>query len=141
MTMRHCKTQIPWSWLELLNSFFCSKWRVLHSLSLLLDCADVILHLKINILEIRCFNTLDWAPQKNQRGFSFCLAHFEVPCIMHKHSGKSPFFFVTSVLLNASSAFRDAYGPSFKCLVWKLIPQDFWSRGFNLTGLFASVAC
>ncbi len=22
MTMRHCKTQIPWSWLELLNSFF-----------------------------------------------------------------------------------------------------------------------
>jgi hypothetical protein len=22
-----------------------------------------------------------------------------------------------------------------------LNPQDFWSRGFNLTGLFASVAC
>ncbi len=58
-----------------------------------------------------------------------------------KREGKSPFFLVTSVLLNASSAFRDAYGPSFKCLVWKLNPRDFWSRGFNLTGLFVSVAC
>jgi hypothetical protein len=37
--------------------------------------------------------------------------------------------------------FRDAYGPSFKCLVGKLNPRDVLSRGFNLTGLFASVAC
>jgi hypothetical protein len=43
--------------------------------------------------------------------------------------GKSLFSLVTSMLLNASSAFRDVYGPSFKCLVWKLNPLDFWIFG------------
>ncbi len=49
MTMRHCKTQIPWSWLELLKGASLSP--------LLLDCAHVILHWKIDTFETWCFIT------------------------------------------------------------------------------------
>ncbi len=57
MTMRHCKTQIPWRWLELLNSFFVVNEWWFTLTPLLFNCADVILHWKINILETWCFNT------------------------------------------------------------------------------------
>jgi hypothetical protein len=43
--------------LELLNSFFASKWRVLHSLSFTIGLWRCHSSCRINILETQCFNT------------------------------------------------------------------------------------